>query len=150
MSVGRALPMQTEKKECLVWGRVTPEGSLELDDKVPLPPGRVLVAVASEAKVNDSSARRRKTEADQLIGCITDEEAREMMEAIAEGDQIEPLEDLAPLYVVNGKVDATEEELDRRRALMDEAIGCLSDEEAEEMLQIIEEEFGQVDPREWD
>jgi hypothetical protein len=43
-----------------------------------------------------------------------------------------------------------DEEWQRRKALMDSAIGCLSDSEAQEILRIVEQEFEQVDPDDWD
>ena len=42
-----------------------------------------------------------------------------------------------------------EDEWRRRKAMMDSAIGCLSDEEAEAILRVVEEEFERVDPDEW-
>ena len=42
-----------------------------------------------------------------------------------------------------------DQELRRRKAHMDALAGCLSDEEARQILDMIESEFEQVNPDEW-
>ncbi|MGV3721861.1 MAG: hypothetical protein ACO1SX_13190 [Actinomycetota bacterium] len=42
-----------------------------------------------------------------------------------------------------------EHELKRRKAAMMGCLGCLSDDETESIIQVIEEEFEHVDPNEW-
>jgi hypothetical protein len=50
---------------------------------------------------------------------------------------------------LNGRLFVDEREWRARKARMDEAIGCLSDDEAQRILQVIDEEFGQIDPDDW-
>lgn len=46
-------------------------------------------------------------------------------------------------------IPETKKDTGPRLADLQQFIGCLSHEEAEEMIRIIDEEFGKVDPREW-
>ena len=85
----------------VVSGRLTNEGNLELDEPIPLAAGPVRVRVETVA-VNGSSFQW-----------------------------------------------PSDEDLRQRKADMLQCVGCLSDAEAKEMLEVIEREFEQIDPDEW-
>jgi hypothetical protein len=87
----------------VVSGRLTDEGRIELDERVPLPPGPVRI----------------------------------MLEPSNEPSSATPLRWLS------------DEEWAERRKVMDAAIGCVSDDDAQKILAVIEHEFEQIDPDEW-
>jgi hypothetical protein len=89
-----------------VSGRLTPEGTVELDERLPLPPGPVQVLVESGHGVTSAQ-------------------------------QGEPF------------AWPSTEELKARKARLDTMAGCISDEEAQEILAVISQEFEQVNPDEW-
>lgn len=91
------------KTAVILSGRVTGEGQVELDERIPLPAGPVRVT-------------------------------------------LEPLDLPVPPPSFQWP---SEEELAARKAKLLELAGTISDEEAQRMLKVIEEEFGQVDPDEW-
>ncbi len=88
------------KTAYVIAGRLTPQGTLELDEPPPLAPGpvRVLVEPAGESEEPSLPA------------------------------------------------DA---EMSGRKARMEAAIGCLSDEETQHLLDVIQDEFERVDLDEW-
>jgi len=87
---------------CVLAGRVTAEGKLELEEQVPVPPGPVRVSIESLAAPSVSS-----------LLLLSDEEC------------------------------------ERRRKMLASLVGCISDEEAREMIKIVEEEFEQIDSDDW-
>jgi hypothetical protein len=54
------------------------------------------------------------------------------------------VESLDPLAVNGDGLSITDAEWQERKKIMDRAVGCISDEQAERILRIIEEEFEQV------
>jgi hypothetical protein len=80
--------------DCVVMGRVTEDGKLEVDERVPLAPGPVRVSVeAASAQGGGLSAsllltpeewRIRKARMDAAIGCLSDAEAAEILRIVEE------------------------------------------------------------------
>jgi len=87
----------------VVSGQVTADGKIELDERLPLLPGRVRVSV----------------------------------QAVTEA---------AP---VSSPLEISREEWEKRKADLAAAAGCLSDEDAQRILTVIEAEFEQVDGDDW-
>jgi hypothetical protein len=91
------------KTAYILSGHVTPQGTLELDERVPLAPGPVRVSVeeASDSTSlprqaplplsDEQELRRRKAHMDTLAGCISDEEAKKILDSIEqEFEQVNP------------------------------------------------------------
>jgi hypothetical protein len=116
-------------------GRLTDEGHLELDEPIPLGAGPVRVtlepvkqAASSSLKwPSDEELRERKKDMDAAIGCLSDEDARQILEAITPRDP-DPA---------------------GRRARLAALAGSVSDKDTREILEIVETHFEQVDPDEW-
>ncbi|MBM4086413.1 MAG: DUF104 domain-containing protein [Planctomycetes bacterium] len=70
------------------------------------------------------------------------------IEAVYENGVLRPLSPLQGIEE-HRRVKLTVEAEDRPRHPLADCVGILPDEDAEEMLRIIEEEFEKVDPREW-
>jgi len=73
----------------VVSGHITNEGAIQLDDHLPLPPGPVRVSVESLASPSPSFAwpsaedlTRRKAVMDACVGCLSDEEAHEILHVV--------------------------------------------------------------------
>ena len=85
-----------------------------------------------------------------LTGRLTDEGHLELDEPIPLGAgpvrvTLEPVDPTAP----SGLVWPSDEEWRERKKRMDAAIGCLTDEDAREIMEIVEGEFEQIDPNDW-
>jgi hypothetical protein len=74
------------KTAYILSGRITSEGGLELDERAPLPPGPVRISIEavgeSSLLYDDQELRRRKAHMDTLAGCLSDEEARQILNVI--------------------------------------------------------------------
>ena len=75
------------KTAYVISGRLTEQGTLELDETLPLPPGPVRVAVESAVDPDFPPAPgeapgSRKARMEAAIGCVSDEDARRMLETI--------------------------------------------------------------------
>ena len=91
------------KTAYILSGRITPEGNLELDERAPLPAGPVRVAIeaveadgalnatSSPLMISEAEWKRRKAIMDSCIGCLSDEEARRIIETVEEEfERIDP------------------------------------------------------------
>ncbi len=84
------------KPAYILSGRITSEGGLELDERAPLPPGRVRISIEAVGESSllddDQELRRRKAYMDALAGCLSDEEARQILDVIeSEFEQVNKL-----------------------------------------------------------
>ena len=70
------------------------------------------------------------------------------LDAIYENGVLRPLEPLSDVPE-HARVRVRVALPDRTRHVLSECVGIMPDEDAEEMLNIIETEFERVDPREW-